>query len=58
MFRPNVAVPTVSTAVPDTDPDAAAIVVFPFAKLVASPVKVMVDTVLLDEVQVAEAVRF
>jgi hypothetical protein len=48
---------TVRVVEPMTEPDFAVIVVAPGATLVASPVLLMVATVLADEVQAAELVR-
>ena len=53
-----VGVVTVSVAVPLTDPEAAVIVAAPWVLLVANPVLETVATLVADEVQVAELVRF
>jgi hypothetical protein len=56
-MEPSVAGVTVSVEDPDTPPDTAVIVQEPAAVAVASPELLIVETPVLDELQVAEAVR-
>lgn len=49
---------TVSVVEPVIEPEVALIVVVPAATLVASPVELMVATLVVEEAQVAELVRF